>query len=232
MRSPAAQAPREPLTPQRIVDAALALVDDEGLAGFSTRRLGERLRCEAMSIYHHYPSKQHLLDAMVDRVIGSIEFPPAGGDPIGRVRALFDAYRAMAHRHPAFFGYAAVHRLNTPVGVRFIDDAIALIRTAVPDDALAARYFRAAGYYLVGAALDETSGYARGPSAAEPVDDAYIAAHCPNLLRAAPYFERVQWDATFDLGIDALLAAMTADAKRLGAAAPTRRSTRARTGSA
>jgi hypothetical protein len=169
---------------------------------------------------------------MVDRVIGSIEFPPAGGDPIGRVRALFDAYRAMAHRHPAFFGYAAVHRLNTPVGVRFIDDAIALIRTAVPDDALAARYFRAAGYYLVGAALDETSGYARGPSAAEPVDDAYIAAHCPNLLRAAPYFERVQWDATFDLGIDALLAAMTADAKRLGAAAPPRRSTRARTGSA
>ena len=53
--------PREPLTRERIVEAALAVVEAEGLAAFSTRKLGERLGCEAMSIYHHFPSKQHLL---------------------------------------------------------------------------------------------------------------------------------------------------------------------------
>ena len=208
-------APREPLSPERILQAALALVDEHGLDALSTRRLGQRLRCEAMSIYHHYPSKQHLLDAMVDRVAASIEIPPADGDPMRRVAEVFRAYRTMAHRFPAFFPYAAVHRLNTPTGVRLIESVLGVIRAAVPDDELAARYFRVAGYYLIGAALDETSGYAKGPSAAEPVDDAYIRAHCPLLMRAAPYFQRAQWDATFDLGLEILLAAMAADAKRL-----------------
>jgi hypothetical protein len=160
---------------------------------------------------------------MVHRVRGLIDVPPPGGDPMQRVRALFGAYRTMAHRHPAFFPYAAVHRLNTAAGVRFIESVLAVIRAAVPDDELAARYFRVAGYYLVGAALDETAGYARGPSAAAPVDDAHIRAHCPLLTRAAPYFQRAQWDTTFELGLEALLAAMAADAKRLKAAARVKR---------
>lgn len=210
---------REPLSRESILLAALQLVHDEGLAALSTRRLGERLRCEAMSIYHHFASKQHLLDAMVDHVLGTMDLPPDGGEPMARVEAALRSYRAVAHRFPAFFPYAAVHRLNTPAGVRFIDRIVAIIRDAVPDDELAARYFRAAGYYLVGAGLDETAGYARGPSAAEPVSDTYIREHCAALTRAAPYFQPAQWDATFDLGLQALMTAMAADAKRLKAPA-------------
>jgi hypothetical protein len=82
-----------------------------------------------------------------------------------------------------------------------------LIHASTGDDELTARHFRAIGYYLVGACLDETAGYARGPSAAEPVDDAFIARECPRLVAAAPYFKAAQWDATWRLGIDALLAA-------------------------
>jgi len=212
-----AAAAREPLSRERIVQAALALVDEEGLAALSTRRLGQRLRCEAMSVYHHFASKQHLLDAMVEHALSSFDWPVDGTDPWQRVREVFDGYRRMAHRFPAFFPYLAVHRLNTPLGVRFIDGVLAAIRAAVPDDALAARYFRVAGYYLVGAGLDETAGYARGPSAAEPVDGAYVREHCPRLAQAAPYFQREHWDATFELGLAALLDAMKADAAALGA---------------
>ncbi len=214
-RHTAAPPPREPLSPRRILEAALALVDEHGVGALSTRRLGERLRCEAMSIYHHYPSKQHLLDAMVDRVLDSLPRVADDADPIERVRQVCHAYRTMAHRHPAFFPYVATHRLNTPSGVRFIDTMLALFRDAVHDDELAARYFRVAGYYLIGAGLDETAGYAKGPSAAEPVGDDHIVEHCPALAQAARFFRREQWDATFELGVDALLAAMTADAKRL-----------------
>ena len=64
------------LSRDTILQAALALVAEDGLAALSTRRIGERLGCEAMSIYHHYPGKQHLLDAMVDHAIGSIECRP------------------------------------------------------------------------------------------------------------------------------------------------------------
>ena len=207
-----AQTAAPALTPQGIVDAALALVAEAGVTGLSTRKLGERLGCEAMSIYHHFPSKQHLLDAMVDRAIGTMEMPPEDLPPLERLRQAMYAYRAMAHRHPALFPYVAVHRLNTPTGVRFIESILALVQAVVPDAGQAARHFRTLGYYLAGAALDETSGYAQGPSAAEPVDGAFIARECPRLAAAAPYFQRAQWDATFDLGVRVLLAAVQHDA--------------------
>ena len=200
------------LSPDSILAAALALVDEDGLAAFSTRRLGQRLGCEAMSIYHHYPSKHHLLDAMVDHVVGGIEAPPPGLPPLQRLRRAMYAYRAAAHRHPALFPLVAVHRLNTPTGVRFIESILALVQAVLPDAERSARHFRVLGYYLAGAALDETSGYARGPSAAEPVSGEFIGRECPRLAGAARFFQHEHWDTTFALGVEALLAALERDA--------------------
>jgi len=206
-----AAAPRaEPagLSRERIVVAALELVAEDGLAALSTRKLGARLGCEAMSIYHHFPGKQHLLDALVDHVIASFEWPPEGQSPLARLRQSMYAYRAMAHRFPALFPLVALHRLNTETGVRFIEGILRLVQAVQPDPELAARFFRTVGYYLTGAALDETSGYARGPSAAVPVSDAFIVAECPRLVGASRYFKQDQWDHTFALGVEALLAAL------------------------
>jgi len=194
-----------PLTPERIVLAALELVNEQGLAAFSTRQLGERLGCEAMSIYHHFKSKQHLLDALVDYAIASVEVPEAGDDIERDLRRCLDSYRAMARRWPALFPLVATHRLNTPTGILFIESVLRLIRHLEPDPEKAARQFRAVGYYLTGACLEETAGYARGPSAAEPVSDEFIGRECPNLAAAAPYFQEKHWDATFNFGVDALL---------------------------
>lgn len=200
------------LSRERIVEAALALVAAEGMAGLSYRKLGERLHCEAMSLYHHIPSKQHLLDAMVDQAVDSVAEPPPGLPPLERVRHLVNAYRAMANHNAALFPLIALHRLNTAGGVRFIERCLRAMHDVVQDDEKAARHFRAIGYYLMGAGLDETSGYARGPSAAEPVGDDYIAAHCPRLTAAARFFQRDQWDRTFALGVEALLEALARDA--------------------
>lgn len=200
------------LNRERIVDAALALVADDGLAGLSTRKLGQRLGCEAMSIYHHFPGKHHLLDALVDHAIASVEMPPAGLPPLQRLHHVMHAYRAMAHRFPALYPLVALHRLNTPTGVRFIEQVLALVQAVVPDGERAARHFRALGYFLMGAALDETAGYAKGPSAAEPVDAAFIARECPRLAAAARWFQRSEWDATFEAGVQAMLAAVQKDA--------------------
>jgi AcrR family transcriptional regulator len=205
-----------PLTTDRVVDAALEMIAEDGLAKLSTRRLGQRLGCEAMSIYHHFPSKQHLLDALVDHVIAGFEWPDVTLAPLQRLRAAMYAYRAMAHRHPALFPYVAVHRLNTPTGAEFIEGILALVQAVVPDDEKAARHFRTLGYYLAGAAIDETSGYAKGPSAAAPVDAAYIAKHCPRLMASARYFQRAEWDRTFAVGVEAMLKAVARDAPAEG----------------
>lgn len=196
---------REPLTRERIIEAALAVIEDEGLAGFSTRKLGERLQVEAMSIYHHFPSKQHLLDALVAHAIATVDVPQPGADPQESMRRALLSYRAMARRFPALFPLVAVHRLNMPAGVLFIESVLRLVRAAAPDAESAARSFRAVGYFLTGACLDETSGYARGPSAAEPVSDEFVAANCPNLIEAAPYFKEQHWDKTFEFGMSLLI---------------------------
>ncbi|MEJ8822381.1 TetR/AcrR family transcriptional regulator [Variovorax humicola] len=205
-----------PLSTQRIVQAALEEVAADGLAALSMRKVGQRLGREAMSLYHHFPSKQHLLDAMVDHALASVEEPPADLTPMERLLHSVHSYRRMAHRFPALYPLVAVHRLNTPTGVRFIESILALIQAVVPDPELSARYFRAIGYYLTGAGLDETSGYAKGPSAAEPASDDFVVRECPRLVGVAQYFQPAQWDATFAIGVDALMSAMERDAARVG----------------
>jgi hypothetical protein len=121
----------------------------------------------------------------------------------------------MANRFAAFYPLLAVHRLNTPTGVRLIETSLGLISDVLPDAELTARHFRAVGYYITGAALDETSGYARGPSAADPVSEAYVAEHCPLLAACAPYFALQHWAQTYELGLEALLARIEADAATL-----------------
>jgi AcrR family transcriptional regulator len=215
-KRPARRAAALPLSRERIVAAALDEVAADGLAALSTRKIGQRLGCEAMSIYHHFPSKQHLLDALVDHAIASVELPPPGLPAMERLKRSMYSYRAMAHRFPALFPLVAVHRLNTPTGVRFIETILTLVQAAVPDAELAARHFRTVGYFLAGACLDETSGYAKGPSAAEPVSDEFIVRECPRLVAAARYFKADQWDRTFELGVSSMLEAIARDAGRAG----------------
>jgi AcrR family transcriptional regulator len=174
-----------------------------------------------MSIYHYFPSKQHLLDALVEAMLAGIAEPPADLAPIDRLRFLGFEYRAMAHRHPRLFPLAALHRLNMPAGVAFIERMLGHFRAAVPDARLAAQVFRMFGYYAVGAALDETAGYAAGPSAAEPVSDEYIARECPQLAAAAPYFKSPWFESTFELGLEMLLKGID-DARSASVASSTR----------
>src|SRR5437762_10797237 len=75
------------LSRERIAAAAMALVDREGLAALSTRRLGDELGCEAMSIYHHFPNKAHLMDALVDLMLAETRTPASDrGEWLERLR--------------------------------------------------------------------------------------------------------------------------------------------------
>ncbi|MEV2237551.1 TetR/AcrR family transcriptional regulator C-terminal domain-containing protein [Micromonospora sp. NPDC049891] len=103
----AARKRREPLSRDRALAAAIALVDAEGMAALTMRRLAADLGVEAMSLYHHLPGKEGLLDGLVDAVIaeiaaagGQAETDAAGGDWRTRLRLRFLAARAVMLRHP------------------------------------------------------------------------------------------------------------------------------------
>jgi AcrR family transcriptional regulator len=67
--------PVERLSRDRIVDAALAIADRDGLEGLSMRRLASELGTGAMSLYNYVPDKKALLDALVERVVGTVDLP-------------------------------------------------------------------------------------------------------------------------------------------------------------
>src|SRR3954466_12263139 len=103
---------RKPLSRERILDAALALVDEDGIETLSMRRLGQALGYEAMSLYNHVANKDDLLNGILDLVLAEMEPPePGGGLPAIRASAL-SAHEALK-RHP----WAAT-MLMSPAGIR------------------------------------------------------------------------------------------------------------------
>jgi AcrR family transcriptional regulator len=76
---------RTPLNRERVLRAAVALADENGIESLSMRRLGQELGVEAMSLYNHVASKDDLLNGITDLVLGEIELP-ADGDWKGALR--------------------------------------------------------------------------------------------------------------------------------------------------
>jgi AcrR family transcriptional regulator len=103
---------RRPLSRERILAAALELVDEQGIEALSMRKLGQALGYEAMSLYNHVANKDDLLNGILDLVLAEMEPPdPKGGLPAIRASAL-SAHEALK-RHP----WAAT-MLMSPSGIR------------------------------------------------------------------------------------------------------------------
>jgi len=63
---------RTPLSRQRLLAAAMELADAEGISAITMRRLAADLGVEAMSLYHHVPGKERLLDGLTETVLVEI----------------------------------------------------------------------------------------------------------------------------------------------------------------
>src|SRR5260221_11987060 len=72
---------RAPLTRSRIAEAALAIVDRDGLDALSMRRLGAELGVEGMAIYRHFPNKAAVLAGVVDALLSELVIPPPSRVP-------------------------------------------------------------------------------------------------------------------------------------------------------
>lgn len=201
----------EPLSRERIELAALDLVESEGLAGFSIRKLAAALHCEPMSIYYYFPSKGHLMDGLIDHVVAEMPPLPDASLPwIERLRRLgYDVRRVVTSR-PNLFIFVATHRMNTPAALAWLNSVIAFFDESGLPHTLAVRTFRSVSYYVMGAGLDETAGYARGPSTVEPVTIERMREEFPAVLAAGPLFQPDGFDATFDVGWEIMLTGIEA----------------------
>ena len=120
---------RKPLTRERILDTALAIVDDEGIDALSMRKLGQALGYEAMSLYNHVKNKDDVLDGMLDLVLAEMEAPdPERGLPAIRAAAL-SAHEAL-RRHPWAAGLLMTPTRVRPGRLAFMDALLGALRAA------------------------------------------------------------------------------------------------------
>ncbi|MGW6461762.1 TetR/AcrR family transcriptional regulator [Streptomyces sp. NPDC055078] len=86
----------------RIVDAAVRLLDADGAARFSMRRLAGELNVTAMSVYWYVDTKDDLLELALDSVLGTIRLPDVSDPERWReqLRTLAAEYRGVLVRHP------------------------------------------------------------------------------------------------------------------------------------
>lgn len=102
MSKPRGRPPRgDGLSLTRILDAALALLGEEGGKEFSLRTLAARLGVTPMSLYHHVPDYAGLLRAVSDRVYGTVlEGVSADVEPLEALRAVLLRYHAAVAAYP------------------------------------------------------------------------------------------------------------------------------------
>ena len=85
---------------QQIVAETLAMLEADGLAGFSLTRLARSVGVTPMAIYNYFPSRDALLDAAAEAMFDGFEIPAAEGNWENRIRAWLEALRDLIRRYP------------------------------------------------------------------------------------------------------------------------------------
>jgi AcrR family transcriptional regulator len=146
--------PTIPLTRDRIVEEAIALVDEEGSGALSMRRLAARLGTSTMSTYHHLPDKQALREAIAERVMSELAEPGPDTAWDEALRELAWSFRSLTLAHPAVFQLLLVAPRPAALGAA-ADSAVNLLVAAGFSTEQALLVFRTFIRFLLGVVVIE-----------------------------------------------------------------------------
>ena len=124
--------PRPPqISRTQVLQAALTLVDEEGLDGLTMRKVGLALGVEAMSLYRHVSNKQAVLDGVLEAVLLGIRLPRKTDDWKKDVRALAEAFRGALLAHPNTLPLFAQQPAVTLASLDYVEFALGVLSTPV-----------------------------------------------------------------------------------------------------
>src|SRR5215216_2653265 len=122
--------PRLPLSRDRILQAALELVDEAGMESLTMRKLGQALGFEAMSLYNHVANKDDVLDGILDLVLGESEPPSPAGEWDGAIRTSAISVHEALRRHPWSCTLLMSPGRVRPARLRYMDLLLGRLREA------------------------------------------------------------------------------------------------------
>jgi AcrR family transcriptional regulator len=197
----------EPLARERIVAAAMKIIDSEGLDALSMRRLGSELGVNPMAAYHYVPNKAALYDLVLEAVMAGVDtetIDPAA--PIAdQLKQAARAYRAAILAHPRAIPVLAARSLRTASVLRPVEPMLGVLYAAglTSDQAMAA--VDVIAQFVLGGAVgyyhhefDHEAGEQQEFEALDP-------AEFPNTVRMITEAHYIGPDGEFEFGLDAVM---------------------------
>ncbi|MFC6900497.1 TetR/AcrR family transcriptional regulator C-terminal domain-containing protein [Nonomuraea dietziae] len=161
---------RAGLTPQKLIDAALRLLDEVGLEGLTVRRLAAELGVRSPALYWHIRTKQDLLDGMAGAIVLSAGMgPPEEGeswqDWLAR-RGRSYRRSLLAHRDGARVVANATGLGQEPI--RRLNEELTAMLAHGFTPVLALRTITAISHYVTGFVLQEQAARPPGTAPLDP----------------------------------------------------------------
>jgi AcrR family transcriptional regulator len=204
--------PRAPLTRERVIAAALQIMDKQGLEALTMRRIGRHLGVEAMSLYNHVRDKEDILDGICEHVMAQFQVPEAE-DWADAARLGGREYRRLLLAHPSVITLMTERKgpFTKPESLRAYEFALDVFHRAGLAGADAVKAFHAFGGYILGFVTMELGLMIGGTE-----DEAHVLAHqemarlvasadLPRLREALPHFIDCDEEEQFDFGLDLLI---------------------------
>ncbi len=180
---------------RQILDAALAIADEDGLDAVSMRSVAARVGVSPMALYPYVGSKAALLDGLVGRLLSELAVDQAPADWREGLRVLANAMRALARRHPTAFMLLLSRPSVTPEAAAAVDAVYqGLLVAGVPPKHVP-RVERMVSTFVLGFAASEVNGRFA-------VDDPQLRARrgveLPAHQALGAILLDVDWDAEFE----------------------------------
>ena len=180
---------RPRLSRERVVEAALAIADADGLGALTIRSLAAELGVKPMSVYYHVANKDEILAALVDVVFGEIELPVPGRAWRSGDGAAGELRPQVLARHRWAIGLLESRPDPGPANLRHHDTVLATLRAGGFSPEMTAHAYALLDSYVYGFALQEASLPFEGRESvgeiAGPIMERMAAGGYPHLAQMA-----------------------------------------------
>jgi AcrR family transcriptional regulator len=209
---------RQPLTPERVIEAAVGLADEIGVEALTIRKLADRLGVGPMTIYHHVPGKEQIIDGMVDTVFSEIDLPPTDSDWKSAIRERYVSARQVLNRHWWAAPLMESRTSPGPASLEHHDAVLGCFRRGGLSLELTAHSYAILDSFLYGFAMQEAALPFHGDEPAVPLDqlaagmmEAFPADSYPHFVEfTVDYVLQPGYDFgnSFEFGLDLILEAL------------------------
>ncbi len=144
------------------------------MEGFTIRKLATAIDVKPMTIYHHLPNKEAIIDGMVDLIFAEIDLPPVGGDWKEAMRRRARSARTVLARHPWATPLMESRTNPGPATLKHHDAVLGCLRQGGFSIEMTAHAYALIDAYIYGFALQEASLPATGGEDMAELADAIV----------------------------------------------------------